>query len=564
VKAIELPVCILFFPDLYEGSPVLTKGTDLISVCRDIFLVVNKNAIPVTESRSVLLDDEDISARLMRQTLSALKNRSGQDYGLSRIYSLSYGDSDTDLGKQVVHGQLEYSTAIALHKLHAAISFGRMDAFNWNATIDITDGRNARNSSRPAEMLLGTKAQHLPTISRKSGKSIPPKDVKEVVERLGELADGAILPLFDGLRPFEIHNRVMRTMRDRLSDSHVQADAVQKKCLSLIFEGSGVRNVFYAHVARLKAIRDERRDEGLPLEDSLVSQITFCDAVAKALAIREAEVHRSRSCAFFQVDEKAFYEGDPRPEHGQLEEKARRFFQTVSTQAFQLGHCMAVFTAVEELKRQNCTGSEPLQFDKRKELVAFVSRVFIAGLNRYFSPEESSTHRTLTGYFKDPRASVFDQNALGLRGLFAMKGGELNERQWPFFRYLVLELVHSKHAWQYAAAAMGDAGIWCVGWYRNTLPSLVAGILADRARYVRDAVEARLADREFRTLLDQRRYQEQGAGKEAGEIEATLSAMEAEKRAEAEGIAASHLKASLGAVETQEAMLERLASKLLS
>jgi hypothetical protein len=105
-------------------------------------------------------------------------------------------------------------------------------------------------------------------------------------------------------------------------------------------------------------------------------------------------------------------------------------------------------------------------------------------------------------------------------------------------------------------------GDWQAAWYRNTLPSIVAGLHADRDRYVKDAVEARLSDREFRTLLDQKRYQEQGAGKETTEIEATLSAMEAAKRAEAEGVTASHLKASLGMVETREAMLERLRSKL--
>src|SRR4051794_29344945 len=48
VSSIELPVCIVFFPDLYEGNPQIPQGVDLKSVCREIFLVVNRNAKRVT------------------------------------------------------------------------------------------------------------------------------------------------------------------------------------------------------------------------------------------------------------------------------------------------------------------------------------------------------------------------------------------------------------------------------------------------------------------------------------------------------------------------------------
>ena len=74
--------------------------------------------------------------------------------------------------------------------------------------------------------------------------------------------DDVLLRLFDEFRPFNVHNRTMRALKDRLGDPHIQADTVQKKCLSLIFEGSGVRNVFESHVGRLKAIREERQEEG--------------------------------------------------------------------------------------------------------------------------------------------------------------------------------------------------------------------------------------------------------------------------------------------------------------
>src|SRR5262249_27105925 len=151
-------------------------------------------------------------------------------------------------------------------------------------------------------------------------------------------------------------------------------------------------------------------------------------------------------------------------------------------------------------------------------------------------------------YIKEPRASVFDQNTSSLRGLFAMRGGELNERQWPFFRYLVLELVHSKYGSEAAAAVMMGATDWRLEWYRQSLPELVDGISADRTKHVEDAVNAHLADRQFRTLLEQRRYQEQGAGTEPGEIEKIIAGLEGTRREEARGITSAHIIASLGAV----------------
>ena len=68
VKSIELPTCIMYFPDLHEGNSNLQEiGVDLGLVCREIFLVVNRSAKRVSESRGLLLDDEDIAARLMRR-----------------------------------------------------------------------------------------------------------------------------------------------------------------------------------------------------------------------------------------------------------------------------------------------------------------------------------------------------------------------------------------------------------------------------------------------------------------------------------------------------------------
>ncbi|MFM6205099.1 MAG: hypothetical protein ACKPEZ_06780, partial [Planktothrix sp.] len=178
VKNIELPICIVFFPDLNEGNQEYKqKGIDLKTVCREIFLVVNKTAKRVSQSRELLLDDEDFAARMMRETLSKLKGRGEETASLARIYSFAFGDSISEAQNrkaEVVAGQLEYSSAVALHKMHAAVSFGVPAAFNLEQSQDITDGRRVLNTERPASILIGTSLQKWTTLSRRSGKYHPP------------------------------------------------------------------------------------------------------------------------------------------------------------------------------------------------------------------------------------------------------------------------------------------------------------------------------------------------------------------------------------------------------
>ena len=209
VNHIELPTCIIYFPDLHkDNSSLKEKGIDLSLACREIFLVVNRSAKRVSKSRELLLDDEDIAAHLMRKTLSTFKKRSDEQARLTRIHSISYGDSDTEVGeREVVSGQLTYSSAIALHKAHRAISFGPPEAFSFQSRPpDISDGRRTQNPNRSPMILIGTSIEDCNPLSYKSGSLLPPGQVREIVNKLGKLTDVALVNLFDKFRPFEAHN----------------------------------------------------------------------------------------------------------------------------------------------------------------------------------------------------------------------------------------------------------------------------------------------------------------------------------------------------------------------
>ena len=564
VKNIELPTCIIYFPDLHESNTVLREeGIDLNFVCREIFLVVNRSAKPVSKSREILLDDADIAAYLMRRTLSKLKRRDQEPTGSARIYAISYGDSDTAAGeREVISGQLEYSSAITLHKIHRAISFGVNEAFAVNGYRDISDGRRTQNRVRPAEILLGTDVEHLNPLEYNSGKSHPKGEMAKVVEKLGNLVDTALINLFDQFRPFEVHNSELQSLKTRLSDVHARAQIEQQKANTLIFEGSGVRNVFESHFKRLTDGKKELNRKGQPVPDYIENQIKFCRSVQSTLEDHERTFQRLRACEFFSINPDLFDNENNQDNQTVLIEKSRQLFQTLATQAFQLGYIMAIFTVVEELKRRKSTAFA-FQYKERLQLVEFLTEVYLTALNTYFSSEDDTTHRTLTGYIGKPRASVFDVNSRGLRGLLAMSVNELNERQWRFFRYAILEIVHSPFCWNSAQEKMMQMDSkWSLEWYKEAIPSLVDGIISEREKYVTDAINAALNDSDFRLDVMQRKAQAEGEGKSKQEIQEIVEALETARKVDADKRARAHLKASLEIVEEKENMVKRLISGL--
>ncbi len=565
VKNIELPVCIIYFPDLHEGNPIpLEQGVDLSSICRELFLVVNRSAKRVSEARTLLLDDEDIAARLMRKTLSTLKNRSKTDDELARIYSISYGDSDTEIGQsEVISGRLEYSSAIALHKVHSALSFGVDRAFWIDNFEDISDGRKIKNSNRPVEILLGTPVDDYPTLSRNSGKSLPPHEVDEIIEKLGSLADTALVSLFDRFRPFTIHNSELRRLRMLLLEPYIRSQVEQKKVYNLIFDGSGVRNVFESHFERLKKETDQRVREGQVIPAHLQRQIEFCEAVMKALGNHERKFHRDRACKFFSINTDLYNSSNNNEDQILLSQNARTLFQTLATQAFQLGYAMAIFTVIEELKREQPTTS-PFLYPQRLKLVEFVTEVYLTALNEYFSPKADTVHRTLNGYIREPRASVFDANARGLRGLLAMSISELNERQWRFFRYAILEIVHSSFCWKAAQLKMKELhNEWALEWYKAAIPRLVNGIISEREHYIEAAVDASVRGREFELLKMREESEAKGARRSPEEIQQIIEDLQSTRKQDARNNASNHLKASLRKIEKKEEMVVRLMKDLV-
>lgn len=562
VKNIELPICVVFFPDLHKDNEIyLQKGITLQSVCREIFLVVNKTAKRVSQSRELLLDDEDLAARMMRETLSKLKGRGESNASIAQIYSFAFGDSVSEAQHrktEVVAGQLEYTSAVALHKMHAAIAFGVPDAFLLDSRQDITDGRRIQNSERPATILLGTQLQKWSSLSRRSGRNHPPDEVKEAVSLLGNISDFVMLPLFDRFRPFAVHNFEMRALRTRLQDPNVKSDPIQRKCYSLLFEGSGVRSVFEEHIKRLREREKELQEEGRSIGDYVKNQLEDAQTTISALDRYEEEIKNRTSARLFNIDYKKFFSTeDNESDRKKLLKRAKSIFDTVSTQAFQLGYLMTIHSVVELM----IDAGTP--YDRRLQVIEFVANLYLNALNTYFSSNTDIEHRTLTGFVKEPRAKVFDRNQLGLRGLLDPSVKELNESQWIFFRYAILEMVHCKHAYQTVLDGLNtvsDASL--AEAYKRNLPNLIHTMIQIRNQYIEAAINSSLNSTEFKQDIDLLKARSSGEGKSEEEIENLIKQREVEKREEVRKKCEENITASLGEFLQQKQIANRLLNKL--
>jgi len=549
---IELPVCIVFFPDLHEGNNALAeRGIDLRLVSRELFLVVNRSAKPVSPARELLLDDEDFAARMMRRTLSVIKKRGDDGQGDARIYTFAYGESGSERGQGIVTGQLEYSSAVALHRLHAATAFAIPNAFSWEKHADVTDGRYVRNSERPSVLLLGTSLEHFSNLQRRSAKSHLARDADEATKLLGSITDDIILPLFDSFLPFKVQNASLLQLRDRLRRPEEQGDPLNRKCYSLLFEGNDVRTVFDEHLHRLKTQAQDLASEGEEVDAYVDAQIQDARLVRSALGRYEDELRRVRAADLLQV-----------PEHSMTEEevrkaviaRARTIFDTTSTQAFQLGYLMAVHTVAETLITE-----ETDSYDDRLRLVRFLTELYVSSLNAYFTdPDPDQT----LGFLSHQRSGVFDTKELGLRGFLSLSVRELNERQWPAFRYVVLELAHSTYAQPGFASAMEHADDDLRKSYREKLSELVAEIVKLRDRYRTAAISAALRASEFRLDIERLKAEAHGRGDEVSEIEQRIEEREEERRREVRTRADDNLIASLGSLEDAEDIYERLLSAI--
>lgn len=557
VAHIELPVCLIYFPDINENNKALEAlGVNLTTVCREIFSVVNKSAKSVSKSRELLLNDEDFAAFMMRQTLTGLKDRANAGADAARIYSFEFGDDEGDGASQVMAGKLEYCSGVAIHKMHAATAFGYPACFSLLKSSDVTDGRYVRNPARPAELLGGVSGVTLQAVGRRSAKNHSPATVDTIVAKLGGITDAVVRPLFDRLRPYVCHNASMRELLEGLNDPEHKADVIQSKCRALLFEGSGVRQVFEQHCQRLQERKLEFVERGEALPTHLTRQIEYCESVNRALESIEDKLKLTRAFKLFGIDKEGFLGRDSKPdveaETKIVRTRAKNIMDAVSTQAFQIGFLMAVLTAVELIR------SAGDSFENLTQDVNFVTELYLTGFNSLFAVS-STKHKTLSGFISEPRASAFDPSGSGFRGLLASGNvRELNEKQWEFFRYMIMEVVHSRSSLSQIKDVLCDTR-WASQSkkYIKALPDLLSDLAQVRKQYFEAAVRTATNSAEFKRELDLMEAQARAASASADDQKKIIDDAIAAKRDSVIERSKEHLRSTMKYVDSPEQILKR-------
>lgn len=138
---------------------------------------------------------------------------------------------------------------------------------------------------------------------------------------------------------------------------------------------------------------------------------------------------------------------------------------------------------------------------------------------------------------------------------------ELNEKQWEFFRFVVLEVVHSKRAFDRVKEVL-EAEEWkeLAILYRKLLPDLLKDLDLLRRRYVDAAIRTAVSATEFKGLCVQAEAEAKASGKSDIEARDIVDKMVAEKRHETELACQRHLAASLGKLEKREEQLIRFSA----
>ena len=198
-------------------------------------------------------------------------------------------------------------------------------------------------------------------------------------------------------------------------------------------------------------------------------------------------------------------------------------------------------------------------YEERLRVTKFISQLYLKALNKYFSSSSDSLHHTLTGLITESRINVFNPSELGLRGLLHLHLKELNESQWIFFRYAILEIVHCKYSYQGLLEELNSPENQDLAQkYLRILPSIIDSILNLRKEFINKGIDTSIKSKEFNNQLELQKAQLKGQGLLDENIETQVATIIKTKQIEVEKLAKENIKASLGELADKNKILVRL------
>lgn len=426
LKNISLPVMFCTFPQLDEA---FDGEYNVKMAARSIFLTLNKTARQVSASRNRLLDDNDLIALFLRDTLSTIKKgdlHSGSTLEISNI-ELDQAHDRVKIESPIAISGVNHIYYIIEHlvlnkledvngaKPRAGLYYLRTDLENFGAFRRL-NGRNLLG----ADLADATSRQFY---TGAAGDIL----TKEFRERFGNY----VVAAFQQFVPYQAHSSAVFWLSEQL---RAQANT---KLRPILFEGQGIGRTFTAHTENLaEKIRSKEFGAEAPklqeILDRLIATQKLVDEFIGKLKQERAERFLAKVS-----DKRALRSEDGQTNPRVIDFVNKLYENILTTVAFQTAMIAGFFG---ELERANLERSkqhlEPVEAE-----AAFDQ--FMEDINGFFSPTSSRDFKRLVEVFQDTldgeirEWKITPSNSTFRRVVYR---GEMQPAQWPKYKYLLLEI----------------------------------------------------------------------------------------------------------------------------
>ena len=407
LSQIQLPVCIVYFPDLTQNCP--TTVVDLNTACRKFFLDVNRNARNPSQARQILLDDTDIVACFTRHLFNMVKNNTKTD--TLQLHHTEY-DNPRD--------RVRISRPFALTDVYTLFSVVR--------SVMLLNDKRVRDpmaspsgGKQPENYLRLQRELNLEdTLTEKDREQLeieisdirqndyPRKAEEKLRQCFDETWGQVIVNSLEKLYPFSKHIAAVETVLKE----HEPYTGVNHIAKTALIQGQGLR-----HTLNQQQLQDK--------EDKQRKDETDAQKAWTALQRIEADFEKCRAKIYLQLNQ------NPNTEEIQ---KVNRIFDCFRSSAFQNG----LFMAFAYIK-------DKMDIENKEDFAKYVDN-WIKRINGKFQKIEGV------------RTTLFDHsNPKSLRYIYKPSGG-LMPSDWSFFRYLVLELLNVKRGHESKVINLAKSG----------------------------------------------------------------------------------------------------------
>ncbi|WP_373502196.1 hypothetical protein [Aestuariivirga sp.] len=424
---ISLPVMFCTFPaldDTYGG------GYNVKMAARSIFLTLNKTARQVSASRNRLLDDKDLIALFLRDTLSTIKKKHTRSSASLRI-----GNVELDQA----HDRVKIDSPIAMTGVNHI--YYLIEHILLNKRDEDVNGAKPRSG----KFYKRTELQSAGALERLDGRNVLGADVADATSRdfytpeagekltvqFRERFGKYIVTALERFLPFEVHaGAVLWLEQQLLSHSNTKLGPI-------LFEGQGIGRTFAAH--RENLVEKLRSGE-------FGSEATKIQEVADRLKATQSlvqdfiqKLRHERAVRFLaNVSDKRLLRLDDGTYQPKVLEFVNDLYDNVlTTVAFQSALIAGFFGEIERCNLSRMKANiGPIDIAREFD-------VYLSELNVFFSPSKSSDVRRLIEVFAGtPEGEIRDWKVGPSASTFrrVVYRGEMQPDQWPKYKYLLLEI----------------------------------------------------------------------------------------------------------------------------